>query len=117
MDILDKFKSKIKLNIKGKNIERFIKRLVSNKIELLKIIYPNRNEVNIIVYKKDYEKIIELKSIYEIIELDVYGLVKIKKNINLYKYLFMGITASLVFIIFLSNVIFNVEVIHNNFSF
>ena len=114
MDILDKFKSKIKLNIKGKNIERFIKRLVSNKIELLKIIYPNRNEVNIIVYKKDYEKIIELKSIYEIIELDVYGLVKIKKNINLYKYLFMGITASLVFIIFLSNVIFNVEVIHTD---
>jgi len=79
------FTSKIKLNIKGKNIERFIKRLVTNKIELLKIFYPNRNEVNIIVYKKDYEKIMELKSVYEITELNCYGFIKIKKTLNMYK--------------------------------
>jgi len=114
LDILNKFKSKVKINIKGKNIERFIKRLVSNKIELLKIIYPSRNEVNIIVYQKDYDKIIELKSVYEVNELDVYGLVKIRKSISLYKYLFIGIIISLIFIIFLSNVIFSIEVIHTD---
>ena len=56
MTFLDKFKSRIKLNIKGKNIERFIKRLIFNKIEMLKISYPSRNEVNIIVYKTDFDK-------------------------------------------------------------
>jgi len=114
LDILNKFKSKVKINIKGNNIEKIIKRLVSNKIELLKIIYPSRNEVNIIVYQKDYDKIIELKSVYEVNELDVYGLVKIRKSISLYKYLFIGIIISLIFIIFLSNVIFSIEVIHTD---
>lgn len=113
-DLLNRFKSRIKLNIKGKNIERFIKRLISNKIEMLNIAYPSKNEVNIIVYKKDYDRIIELKSIYEINELDIYGLVRIKKNVNLYKYLFIAIAFSLFFIIFLSNVIFNVEIVHND---
>jgi len=108
------FTSKIKLNIKGKNIERFIKRLVTNKIELLKIFYPNRNEVNIIVYKKDYEKIMELKSVYEITELNCYGFIKIKKTLNMYKYIIISLLTSLIFIIFLSNIIFNINVVHTD---
>ena len=54
--------SKIKINVKGKNIERFIKRLKSNNIDLLKIEKIKYNEINITVYKRDYERIIELKS-------------------------------------------------------
>ena len=114
MDIFNRLASKVKLNIKGKNIQRFIKRLVSNKIEMLKISYPSRNEANIIVYKKDCEKIMELKSIYEVSELNTYGLVKIRKTLSLYKYLIMAITLSLIIIIFLSNVIFNINVIHTD---
>lgn len=113
-NFLNKFRSKVKLNIKGKNIERFIKRLISNKIDMIKISYPNRNEVNIIVYKEDCEKINELKSIYEVNELDIYGFIKIRKNINLYKYLIFSIVLCLTFIIFLSNIIFNIEVIHTD---
>ena len=56
-----KMTSKVKLNIKGKNIERFIKRLRSNQIDLLNITYLNYHEVNIVIYKKDYDKLIELK--------------------------------------------------------
>jgi len=109
-----KYKSKIRLNIKGKNIERFIKRLVSNKIEILKVEYLKYNEVNIIVYKKDYDKLIELKTIYEVNLLDIYGIIKIKEVINIYKYLIAVFIISLAIIIFLSNVIFNVKVIHND---
>jgi len=116
MNFLDKFKSRIKLNIKGKNIERFIKRLIFNKIEMLKISYPSRNEVNIIVYKSDYDKILELKSIYEVNEIDVYGLIRIKKTLNLYKYLLISIVLAICLIIFLSNVIFDIEVIHTDSS-
>lgn len=108
------FISKIKLNIKGKNIERFIKRLFSNKIEILNMSYVSYNEVNIIIYKKDYEKLMELKSVYEITELNIYGLIKIKKVLNLYKYIIIGTFISLILIVFLSNVIFNINVIHND---
>ena len=38
-NIIYKYKSKVKIKVVGKNIERFIKRLKSNHIELLKIEY------------------------------------------------------------------------------
>lgn len=106
--------SRVKLNIKGKNIERFIKRLISNNIELLKIYYPKHNEVNIVVFKKDYDKIIELKSIYEVTELDTFGIIKIKKNLLLYKYVLISLCLSLFLIVFLSSFIFNINVVHND---
>lgn len=108
------FKSKIKLNIKGKNIHKFIKRLISNKIEMLKINYIKHNEANIIVYKKDYDNILKIKSIYEVNEIETYGLIKIKKIVNLYKYIIIGLIISLIIIIILSKMIFKIEVIHDN---
>ena len=47
-NLINKLQNKIKLNIKGKNIERFIKRLKTNQIDLLKIEYLKYNEINII---------------------------------------------------------------------
>lgn len=106
--------SKIKLNVKGKNIERFIKRLKSNNIDLLKIEYIKYNEINIIIYKKDYEKLLELKTIYDVNMVDIYGIIKVREVINIYKYLIIFIVIGIMLLIFLSNVIFNVEVIHND---
>ena len=106
--------SKIKLNVKGKNIERFIKRLKSNNIDLLKIEYIKYNEINIIIYKKDYEKLLELKTIYDVNIKDIYGIIKVREVINIYKYLIIFIAIGIMLLIFLSNVIFNVEVIHND---
>ena len=68
-NFLNKMTNKIKLNIKGKNIERFIKRLKSNNIDLLKIEKIKYNEINITVYKRDYERIIELKTVYYTINI------------------------------------------------
>lgn len=112
--IIYDFKNKIKLNIKGKNIERFIKRLVTNNIELLKIEYIKYNEVNIIVYKKDYLKILDLKTIYEVTIIDIYGIMKLQKKININKFLLMFSLLGILFIIFLSNIIFKIEVVHNS---
>ena len=106
--------SKIKLNVKGKNIERFIKRLKSKNINLLKIEYIKYNEINIIIYKKDYEKLLELKTIYDVNMVDIYGIIKVREVINIYKYLIIFIAIGIMLLIFLSNVIFSVEVIHND---
>ena len=48
------FKSKIKINIKGRKIERFIKRLADNKINIYNMEMINRNETNIVILKSDY---------------------------------------------------------------
>lgn len=106
--------NKIKLNIKGKNIERFIKRLKSNNIDLLKIEKIKYNEINITVYKRDYERIIELKTVYDINKLDIYGIIKIREVISIYKYIIAFIVLGVFILIFLSNIIFNIEVIHTD---
>lgn len=106
--------SKIKLNVKGKNIERFIKRLKSNNIDLLKIEYIKYDEINIIIYKKDYEKLLDLKTIYNVNIVNIYGIIKTREVINIYKYLIIFILIGLFLLIFLSNIIFNVEVVHND---
>ena len=112
--LTDKLQNKVKLNIKGKNIERFIKRLKTNKIDLLKIEYIKYNEINITIYQKDYDKVLELKTIYEMDKVDIYGIIKIKKVINTYKYILIFIALGILLIIFLSNIIFNVQIIHND---
>ena len=80
--MIELFQSKISLNIKGKNINRFIKKLKNNKIDLIKIKYKNKNEANIIIFKKDYNKVKKIKSIYDITEEEVFGILKIKKNLK-----------------------------------
>ena len=109
-----KLVSKISLNIKGKNINRFIKKLNNNKIEILSLKYKSKDEADIIIYKKDYSKLLKIKSIYEITELEIFGLIKIKKNLKLSKHII--IITFICFLIFLmfTNVVFKVEVIHSN---
>lgn len=108
------FSSKISLNIKGKNINRFIKKLTKNKISILKLKYKDENEVDMIIYKKDYGKLKKIKSIYNITKLDVYGYIKIKQNIFKNKHLILLLTIFFIIFLFLTNLIFDIEIIHSN---
>ena len=65
--MISKLQSKIALNIKGKNINRFIKKLTARKIDVLSLKYINENEINIIIYKRDYENVLKIKSIYDLL--------------------------------------------------
>ena len=112
--MIEKLISKVSLNIKGKNINRFIKKLRVKRIEILSLKYKNPNEADIIIYKKDYETVLKIKSIYEVTELDVFGLIKIKRNIKLSKHLIIILLITFIFFLIFTHVIFNVDVIHSN---
>ena len=112
--MIEKLISKISLNIKGKNINRFIKRLRTKKIEILSLKYKNPNEADIIIYKKDYETVLKIKSIYDVTELDVFGLIKIKRKIKISKHLIILTIIAFAIFLFFTHVIFDVEVIHSN---
>lgn len=111
---VNRLQGMIKLRIKGKNIERFLKRLVAQKIELYKINYLHYNEVDIIVNRSDYEKIKEIKTIYDINVVDSYGIIKIRKLINLNRIVIICFIIGISVLIFLSNLIFSIEVVHTN---
>lgn len=112
--MFDKIKDKVVLRVTGKNIYNFIYRLNKLNIDLLKIEYVNLKEVKIEIYKKDYDKIIENKTIYEV-EIESYdGAIKIKKILSGYKFILIFIILSLFVIYFLSNLIFKIDIVTND---
>ena len=111
--IIYDLKNKVKLRITGKNINRFIIRLHSNKIEILKCINIDKEKIIIIIYAKDYEKVKEIKTTYNIEKLNTYGMIKIKKKININKFLIISIIIGLIILKVLSNIISEVQIIYN----
>ena len=107
-------KTKVIINVSGNNIRRFISKLINIKIEILNIEYLSSREANIEIYNNDLKKVKSLKSIYEIKIKEYKGYLRLKrlfrKNIFFAASLFLGF----ILIIFLSNVIFKVEVVHND---
>ena len=108
------FRSKIKLKVEGKHIERFIRKLATNNIELLNISYPSRNIVFITIKKDDYDKVMRLKSIYEIDVVGAGGLVKIRSVLRSNQILILFVIIGISLLILLSNIIFKIEVIHTS---
>lgn len=112
--MIEYFKSKVLLNVKGKNINRFIKKLTTRKINILSLKYIDKNEAFILIYKKDYEKVLKIKTIYEVLEKDTFGLIKIKKVLKLNKHLIIIILLCASLFYLLTNIIFDIEVIHSS---
>lgn len=110
---LSSFKSSIKLNIKGKNINRFINRLIKQNIEILDLKNISYKEVEIKVYKSELEKIEKIKTVYELQEVNSYGFIKIKKILYKNRILLFFLLLGIGLLLILTNIIFEVEVVHN----
>ena len=110
------FKSKIKINIKGRKIERFIKRLADNKINIYNMEMINRNEANIVILKSDYLKVLNIKSIYEFNIVDGSGMIKIRKTLKLNSLILVFLVIGIIVLQILSRMIFSIEVIHTDKS-
>lgn len=107
-------KNVVQIKITGKNCLRYIQRLAKLQIEMWDIKKISRNEINLTIYEKDLETIYKHKTIYEIAILNYYGPIKAKQTIKKYEILLFCLLVGLVLLIFLTNIIFKVEVIHND---
>ncbi len=112
--ILKKFNNTVKIKITGKNIDRFIKRLYKNNIEILSLNNLSRNSILITINMSDYEKVNKIKSIYNIEKKSIGGTIKLKKSIYKNRFLLISLLFGYFVILILSNVIFEVQVIHSN---
>lgn len=111
---VNKIKGKVILKVEGKNLERFIRRLYQHKIDILNIKYLSSKEVVITIFERDYEKVIEIKTIYEIDTVGSAGSLKIKKKLKLNRFLLVGLVIGFCLLYFLSKIIFQVEIIHTD---
>lgn len=110
------FKSKIKINIKGRKIERFIKKLADNKINIYNMEMINRNEANIVILKSDYLKVLNIKSIYEFNIVGGTGMIKIRKTLKLNSLILVFLVIGIIILQILSRMIFSIEVVHTDKS-
>ncbi len=105
------FNSAYEVKIEGRDLKRFIKMLYRRKINLLSIVYDDTG-VYIKVNKSDYEKLLEIKTIYEIKLTRLYGIEKYKYLLKKYWIFIVSVTFGFMLLFFLSNIIFDIEVIH-----
>lgn len=109
--ILDKV---IRIKIIGSNVNSYLKRVIKNKINFIKVIPISKKEVDIILKVSEYEKLVSNRSIYEVEIVEKLGILKFVEKIFKNKILLLFLIFGLFFIYNLSNVIFSVEVIHHD---
>lgn len=112
--ILKIFSSSIKIKVTGRNINNFLKRLINNNINIEKVIPISNKEIDLIINYQDLDKVLKLKTIYNIKIVRYYGKLRIIKRIKKDIFILSSLIISLLLIYTLSNVIFKVEVIHSN---
>lgn len=112
--ILKIFSSSIKIKVTGRNINNFLRRLINNNINIEKVIPISYKEIDLIIDYQDLERVLKLKTIYNIKIVRYYGKLRIIKRIKKDIFILSSLLISLLLIYTLSNVIFKVEVIHSN---
>jgi len=111
--LIDKFINKITIKVSGPNLSRFIKRINDHEIDIYQI--KNKKEaVYITILKKDYEKVLEIKTIYEIEVVNFYGLFKLKQVLVNNKFVISIVLFSFITVLFFSNLILDIKVITND---
>ena len=102
----------IKIKVSGKNVKNYLKRLNDHKINIYKINYLNK-EIEIFINEKNEEKAYELKTIYELEKLDEFGVRKLFQKIEKNLILIILLILNVIFINYLANYIYKVEIIEN----
>lgn len=99
------------VKIEGKDLKRFIKTLYRRKIELIQISY-DEDGIYLKLDKANYEKLLELKTVYEVKLTKLYGIAKYQYLLKKNKIFIVSILLGFALLFLLSNIIFKVEVVH-----
>lgn len=113
---LNKIESSVRVKITGKNVNNYLKRLIANKIDLIDLKYNSHNEAVVTIKYSDYLKLKTVRSSYDVKITNTYGKLRIRNKIKRSYILLSSIILGIALIIFLSNIIFSIEVIHTNKS-
>ena len=113
---LNKIESSVRVKITGKNVNNYLKRLITNKIELIDLKYNSHNEAVVTIKYSDYLKLKTVRSSCDVKVTNTYGKLKIRNKIKRNYILLSSIILGIALIILLSNIIFSIEVIHTNKS-
>ena len=103
--------NKVKIKITGKNPNYFLNELINRNINIYHLS-KNYKELIVIISYEDYLKILKIKTTYKIKVIKRFGISRIKELINRYLSYIIFFIIGIILNIFLSNIIFEIEVIH-----
>ena len=106
--------NKVTIRVSGRKIERFIKRLLDNKIYIENLRKIGKDEILVDINLNEYKKVKKIKSIYKIRIIKHKGLKSLSHFITVNKMTIFVILCSFILLFNLSNTIFEVQVIHDN---
>ena len=109
-----KFDDILKIEVTGRNIDNYIKKLVKAKINIIKLIKKDYKTIYIYVNYEDYIRIKKMKTIYSIKVVSKLGGLRIKYFIKKNIVMFIFIILFMILLFILSNVIFSIDVIHSD---
>ena len=105
--------SKYRIVIEGKNPDYFFKKLLTRNVKIY-FLEKSYNKLILVVDDDGLNKIKKIKTSYKYQILNYYGVARVKHYLR-YSYLFfICFVGGVLLNIFLSNIIFSVEVIHSN---
>lgn len=104
----------IKVKVVGKNINNYIKWIISKKISIAKLNIINHNELNLIVDYKYYKQLSNYSKTYKVSIIKKYGKLRIIDIIKNNSVILICLVLAICFLYFLSNMIFSVEVLYND---
>ena len=107
-------KRKVVVEITGKSPERFILRLKHNKINIYKLKKIKKDKYEITIDYSNFEKILKIKTIYELKIIRYLGIEKTKRQILKYYHLLLALLFSIIGLYIFSNIITKVEIITND---
>ena len=108
------FEGVVVLCIEGRKIERFLSYLYKLKIDIIDTNVIDRKKVIIKIYNSDLEKVMNMKTTYNIEKTGYEGKLKLLSGIKKHLFLVISLIIGYALLLYLSNVIFEVEVIHSN---
>ena len=108
------FSSNIKIRVSGRNINNFIRRIINNNINIVRLIPRGYKEVDLIIDYNDLEKVEKYKTIYDVKIVRYYGKLHVIKFLKKNRFILLFLLIGSILIYILSNMIFSIEVIHSN---
>lgn len=104
----------IKVNVTGKNINNYLKWLMSQKINIINLNIRNHNELDIVIDYKDYKLISKYSKTYQVKIIQKYGRLKLLDFFKNNMVIIFCLIFAIILIYSLSHIIFSVEIIYND---
>ena len=104
----------IKVKIEGRNVNNYLKWLIKQKINIINLNIIKHNHLEVIINYKDYKYLKKYSKTYKVTIINKYGPLKLIEIFKKNSFILISIIIGIIFINFLSNIIFSIDIISNN---